>query len=816
MKFLVLCLAAVASATASLDLVYQWKYIDYDWYSLQHKKSAVQAGDYNYTASVIIDVDHAYDGRTFVTIIRSPGVPATLATVSERYGPGGPLLRPYPDWRWTKKGDCNGLTNVYRVSIDRCNRLWVLDNGSIDGKQICPAQLLSFDLFNDKLLERIKIPHSISHSPENGQSLLVTPVVEAIGPNCQKTYVYMADVTGGGLVIYGDNKLWRLESEQYKFKPQHVNFTIEGESFVLEDGVIGMALSPAKKDGSSRDIFFRPMASLDMYTVETSVLKKSRFDDKIAYKKAYHFLPSQAAAQAISSEGTLFLGLTTETAIACWNIYRPPTKSHLQLAVQDREKLQFASGVKVLPAGQAGWDEELWVVTNRLQKVMNGSMNFEEINFRIMRGSVKRLISKTSSCGAPYDDYMLGDGKLLFLLLSFGVATVFARSEMKVIFGWKYVDFDWMSLEQKQQAIKNNDYNLTACIPYDVDKAPDGRFFTTLVRGPGVPGSLFTISSKKGDGGNLLKPYPNWSWTNKDDCSKIISVYRVTINDNILYVLDCGVYGTDRVCPAKLLLFDLITDRLLQVIEIPNNVATNGNGAGLLVTPVLDKGLHGHNYVYIADVEGYALVVVNTKTKESWRFENIVYSPDSDAMFFNIGGNSFSIADGVLGMALSNRRSVHSKMSKLLYFRPLASYKMFWVTVNQLKMKNNQNVTYWEEQYTLPSQSAAQAISDSQILFYSLLSQISIQCWNTYEPMSENSTDTVFQNDTEVQFPSGMKTIRHGSIAELLLMSNRYQKVADGSMDFNETNFRILIGNIDDMVRGTKCAKNQPIGPPSS
>lgn len=49
--------------------------------------------------------------------MRNKGVPASLNTISELKGPGGPLLQPYPDWTWAKRGDCNGITSVYRVAV---------------------------------------------------------------------------------------------------------------------------------------------------------------------------------------------------------------------------------------------------------------------------------------------------------------------------------------------------------------------------------------------------------------------------------------------------------------------------------------------------------------------------------------------------------------------------------------------------------------------------------------------------------------------------------------------------------------------------
>lgn len=57
------------------------------------------------------------DGRVFVTAIRNNGVPASLSVVSDQQGPSGPLLKPYPSWSWYKKGDCDGITSVYRVAV---------------------------------------------------------------------------------------------------------------------------------------------------------------------------------------------------------------------------------------------------------------------------------------------------------------------------------------------------------------------------------------------------------------------------------------------------------------------------------------------------------------------------------------------------------------------------------------------------------------------------------------------------------------------------------------------------------------------------
>lgn len=54
-----------------------------------------------------------------------------------------------------------------------------------------------------------------------------------------------------------------------------------------------------------------------------------------------------------------------------------------------------------------------------------------------------------------------------------------------------------------------------------------------------------------------------------------------------MYVLDNGYMGTKYACPAQLLVFDLGTDRLIDRFRIPDGIAQNKSGAGLLITPVI-------------------------------------------------------------------------------------------------------------------------------------------------------------------------------------------------------------------------------------
>lgn len=70
----------------------------------------------------------------------------------------------------------------------------------------------------------------------------------------------------------------------------------------------------------------------------------------------------------------------------------------------------------------------------------------------------------------------------------------------------------------------------------------------------------------------IFQAYPDWSWHTAGrgdiNCTGLISVYRVRADRcNRLWVLDAGVVTSiddfRRVCPPKILIFDMATDRLV-------------------------------------------------------------------------------------------------------------------------------------------------------------------------------------------------------------------------------------------------------------
>ncbi|XP_072743195.1 dopaminechrome tautomerase [Anoplolepis gracilipes] len=377
------------SQPSHLEVVYQWKYLDWVW-----PNTLLSGKNYTLGNAFTQDVDIDSQGRVFVT---SPqwldGVPISLSLVTKEYGLGGHLLVPYPNWSWHTPFNCDNIISVYRLAIDECNRLWVVDTGRVMRNAICPTKILIFNLATDQLIHKYVVP---DEQVLYGKAALVTPIVD-VGKTCLDTYLYVADVDQNGLVIYDlyRDYSWRVNNTRGNaFGPDEdaMNITIAGEWFDLTDGTLGMSLSPLGYF-NQRYLYFNSLASYYQKYTDTFSLTRSKFWEPVVFQSNYK-RASQAGVQATSRRGVIFFQLVQLTAIACWDIGKPFTPENVVIIAQDEETLQYVSGIKVI-TNRAG-EEELWFNTNRLQKTINMSLKPTETNFRIIRGTVDDIIRGTN------------------------------------------------------------------------------------------------------------------------------------------------------------------------------------------------------------------------------------------------------------------------------------------------------------------------------------------------------------------------------------------------------------------------------------
>ncbi|KAJ8688168.1 hypothetical protein QAD02_023963 [Eretmocerus hayati] len=396
------------SQKPNLVTEFEWKYFDYDWLSPHMKDYYIKQGLYNPKAILSIDVDRSADGRTFLTTIRDTGVPASVNTISSKRGKSGPLLTPYPDWSWyggVKSCNRHRIVSAFRVAIDTCNRLWVLDTGYIGLTYTCPAQLLAFDLENDQLVYETVIPPDVA--PNSGEiNLLTTPVVQ-IGETCEQITVYIADNKHSALLVWdsvsGNTK--RIKGRVFGPEKKYTNITVDGAHFSSNDGILGMALTPPEHSNENPELYFTSLASRSIRAINTQDLYEYNGNGTLKLSKnGIDYLPSQAIAIAFSSKGTLFYSLTKEIGIGCWNLEEPFEAKYFKTALQDKNRLQWTSGLKVIECQRDECDsssshtpgeskEYLLMTSNRFQKYMTGTQNLNETNFRVLSIQIEDIQS---------------------------------------------------------------------------------------------------------------------------------------------------------------------------------------------------------------------------------------------------------------------------------------------------------------------------------------------------------------------------------------------------------------------------------------
>ncbi|XP_011684683.1 PREDICTED: major royal jelly protein 1-like [Wasmannia auropunctata] len=384
---------------------------------------------------------------------------------------------------------------------------------------------------------------------------------------------------------------------------------------------------------------------------------------------------------------------------------------------------------------------------------------------------------------------------LLVMLTLLMTATSFGKLLLE--YQWKYLDLLWDSPQQKKDAIASGRYNASAAFFYDVDKALDGRVFITAVRDKGIPVSVLTVTEKQGEGGPLLRPYPDWSWY-KDDCKGITGgVYQLEIKCNHMFFVDDGRIGDDQVCSPQLMIFDLSTDKLVKRITIPIDIAHNKTGTGLLSSVAVFaphcRNVKNNAIVFMADVEGAGLIVHNGRTSKLCRVESDYMKPTEPD--FVLANKRYSFGDTIYGLTLIGRD---------LYYAALAGSKIYKTAISNLIECSKKDINEANRETHLAGALGGQTAmiaSDRCVLFFSDITKTSLMCADGTKEITSKNKELIVSDPKQLEFPSGLK-IRNG---ELLVMSNRYQLHVINALDINEVNFRVLSMPITEVERDTKC-----------
>lgn len=429
----VFCLGVVLDVTligpqtvdAKLQERFSWTQLIFDWPSHEAELAAIQSGHYIAENNLPLGLER-WNNKLFVTVPRwKAGVAASLNYVDLNSEEKSPKLRPYPSWEAntlpidvqpqasktpsggrldaekataveTELKDNSTIISTFRMQVDACDRLWVLDTGLADilgnPKQITPNAIVIFDLNTDKLIRRFQIPKQ----QVKEDSFFANIIVDSERADCADAFAYIPDLGAYGVIVYSlrNDHSYRVKHNFFHFDPLHGDFNVGGVNFQWTDGVFGMAVGPMNPD-HTKDIYFHALASTKEFKVSNRVLQNETHVTSPAAYYDFHLvgdrgMNGQSTAEVYDKEtGVVFYTQVNKDAIACWNVKRPYTPDSQGLIESDSHTLVFPNDLKIDLEGT------LWVLSDRMPTYLYKELDPAAVNYRILMGKNRDLIRGT-------------------------------------------------------------------------------------------------------------------------------------------------------------------------------------------------------------------------------------------------------------------------------------------------------------------------------------------------------------------------------------------------------------------------------------
>lgn len=210
------------------------------------------------------------------------------------------------------------------------------------------------------------------------------------------------------------------------------------------------------------------------------------------------------------------------------------------------------------------------------------------------------------------------------------------------------------------------------------------------------------------------------------------------------------------------------------------------------------------------------MLVYSWKENKSWRINHPHFYPDPIVSRYDVDGIVFRWTDGIFGLALS---PVDPTGDRTLYFHPLSSFREFSVSTailrneTRTKVERDAYMLLGEPRGTYDSHAAGSAMDREGILYYNLVSQNTVGCWNSYNaPHTPISQGVIETNNVTLNFPNDLKVDMEPE-QSIWVLSNKLHKYLYRNLDPMVYNFRVLMARTKDAVRGTVCEPGAVVPP---
>jgi len=356
---------------SSLEKVHGWSQLEWvfqnssDYKRFKADKVATKAP----LAGVHVDKDNTL----YVSVPRwmDKNVPSTLnkiVFVKEK-----PLLLPYPNAWMNSLNNPDGLRNVLGFTIDKKQRMWILDKGDVAGETDTPdnaQKIVIYDMLKQKVIQTFIIDDSLA---DRDKSFLndITVDTENDIAYISDSGIKSAPDNDTGILIYNMNtntaKRVLHRHPSTKNNPK-VKLIANGEEVFknkpFQVGINGIAVTD---DGKT--LYWSKTTGDHFYSIETAVLKnfdthKEQIEDAV---KDLGTFGGNSDGITVDRYNNVYITDLTHNRIVK---YTPHTKTYSTLVQDERliwpDTLSFSSD---------GW---LYFTVNRLHQAFVGSIDYTQ------------------------------------------------------------------------------------------------------------------------------------------------------------------------------------------------------------------------------------------------------------------------------------------------------------------------------------------------------------------------------------------------------------------------------------------------------
>uniref|UniRef100_A0A240PPN2 Major royal jelly protein n=1 Tax=Anopheles epiroticus TaxID=199890 RepID=A0A240PPN2_9DIPT len=406
-------------------------------------------------------------------------------------------------------------------------------------------------------------------------------------------------------------------------------------------------------------------------------------------------------------------------------------------------------------------------------------------------------------------------------LLLLATLVALASAQVEEVLKWQKVEYD-VPAEVLQ---RENGYIPVGNIPMGAVHHKNRVFVAVARRRWGIPSTLnvVDISPPFPNTNVVLKPYPSFELNElradlQPDANRIVTVYRPRVDRcDRLWFVDTGMMeipGNFTVVQRpSVWSIDLTTNQPIHRFEIPKEAVETGYGLTSITLDV-DPSDCEKVFVYISDLQTYRMVVYDYANRRAWRFLHNYFFLNPLEGDYLIQGINFAWDDGIFSIALGNPDPVTK--FRTAYFHALSSNSEFTVSTRVLRNETASQRSWHGTDFQLlgyrgsKSQSSIHAFDpETGVIFFALIQQNAILCWDSAKPFAPQNMAIVYKNDRDIVYPNDLSIDQNGYV---WFMTNSIIKLLYTQLNLDEFNFFVWRANIKQLIKGTVC---DPASPPN-